>query len=170
MLPPWWDCYEFAARVEYLGIGIYGSQRSKTAPECDASELAEALKTVTDEGNLNGKRMRERAKKLAETCNAYGGRITAANKILEHAAMNASKEEAISEKLEEAVKETTTGGSTETTEVTLNENIQEGLKDPASQAEPGPSTEEAAQMSNRAPKMTRKADRGSPTPKVTTAE
>lgn len=143
VLPPWWDCYEFAARVEYLGIGIYGSRKSKTAPECDASELAEALKTLTDEGNAKGKQMRERAKKLAETCNAYGGRAAAANKILEHAAMNTNKAEAISETLEKVVKESTTGRPTEATEEILKENVKEGSKNRPAEAEPGPSTEEA---------------------------
>jgi hypothetical protein len=170
VLPPWWDCYEFAARVEYLGIGIYGSRKSKTAPECDASELAEALKTLTDEGNANGKQMRERAKKLAETCNAYGGRATAANKILEHAAMNKNKMEARSETTEKAAKESATGGQTETTEEIPKENVKEGSRDSPAEAEPGPSTEEATQMTNRAPKTTRKTDLKSPTPKVTPAE
>jgi UDP:flavonoid glycosyltransferase YjiC (YdhE family) len=117
VLPPWWDCYEFAARVEYLGIGIYGSRKSKTAPECDAVELAEALQTLTDVGNPKGKQMHERAKKLAVTCNAYGGRVTAANKILEHAATNKNRKvEAAKEASEKTVNEITVGAPTKATE------------------------------------------------------
>jgi hypothetical protein len=97
VLPCWWDTYEFAARVEYLGIGIYGSRNSKSAPKANGIEFGEALIALNDEENENSRLIRERAKKLAEVCNAYGGRVKAANKILEFAA-SANKETA--EKIE----------------------------------------------------------------------
>jgi UDP:flavonoid glycosyltransferase YjiC (YdhE family) len=82
ILPAWHDTYEFAARVEYLGIGIYGSKKSKSAPEADGAELGEALIAVTDD-HERSRSMNEKAKKLAEVCNKYGGRAKAADKILE---------------------------------------------------------------------------------------
>jgi hypothetical protein len=97
VLPCWWDTYEFAARVEYLGIGIYGSRNSKSAPKANGIEFGGALIALNDEENENSRLIRERAKKLAEVCNAYGGRVKAANKILEFAA-SANKETA--EKIE----------------------------------------------------------------------
>lgn len=85
MLPCWWDTYEFAVRVEYLGTGIYGSRKSKSAPKADGAEFGEALIALNDDGNEKSKLIRERAKKLAEICNAYGGRAKPADKILEFA-------------------------------------------------------------------------------------
>jgi hypothetical protein len=84
--PCWWDTYEFAIRVEYLRVGIYGSRKSKSAPKANGVEFGEALLAFNDDGNEESKLIRERAKKLAEVCNAYGGRVTAADKILEFAA------------------------------------------------------------------------------------
>jgi UDP:flavonoid glycosyltransferase YjiC (YdhE family) len=91
VLPCWWDTYEFAIRVEYLGIGIYGSRKSKSAPKANGVEFGESLIALNDEDNENSRLIRERARKLAEVCNAYGGRVKAADKILEFAA-SAKKE------------------------------------------------------------------------------
>jgi hypothetical protein len=91
VLPCWWDTYEFAIRVEYLGVGIYGSRNSKSAPKANGIEFGGALIALNDEGNENSRRIRERAKKLAEVCNAYGGRVKAANKIMEFT-VSANKE------------------------------------------------------------------------------
>lgn len=98
MLPCWWDTYEFAIRVEYLGIGIYGSRKSKSAPKANGVEFGEALLALNDERNENSRLIRERARKLAEVCNAYGGRAKAADKILE---FTASAEKETAEKTEE---------------------------------------------------------------------
>lgn len=68
--------------MEYLGIGIYGSKKSKSAPEADGAELGEALIAVTDDSERS-REMKMKAKKLAEVCNKYGGRAKAADKILE---------------------------------------------------------------------------------------
>jgi hypothetical protein len=82
VLPAWHDTYEFAVRVGYLGIGIYGSKKSNSAPEADGGGLGEALIAVTG-GNEKSRIMKEKAKKLAEVCNKYGGRGRAADQILE---------------------------------------------------------------------------------------
>jgi UDP:flavonoid glycosyltransferase YjiC (YdhE family) len=82
ILPAWNDTYEFAARVEYFGIGVYGSKKSKSAPGADGVELGEALLLVTGDSD-EGKVMKEKARKLADVVNAYGGRSKAADTILE---------------------------------------------------------------------------------------
>jgi UDP:flavonoid glycosyltransferase YjiC (YdhE family) len=80
-LPAWYDTYDFAQRVEMLGIGIYGS-RSVT-PKVDAVELSRALITITSPKNAAGKLIRERARELGKVMQKYGGRKLAAEKILE---------------------------------------------------------------------------------------
>jgi UDP:flavonoid glycosyltransferase YjiC (YdhE family) len=82
ILPAWNDTYEFAARVEYFGIGVYGSKKSKSAPGADGVELGEALLFVTGDSD-ESKVMKEKARKLADVVNAYGGRSKAADTILE---------------------------------------------------------------------------------------
>jgi hypothetical protein len=67
--------------VEYHGIGIYGSRG--VAPEVDAEELGKALVTITDPKNEKGKEIVLRAKELGQVLKKYGGRKTAAEKILE---------------------------------------------------------------------------------------
>ena len=89
MLPAWFDTYEFAARVEYLGIGIYGSKKSKSAPEADGAELGEALLAVTTDSEAS-RAMKKKAKDLAKLSNAYGGRSKAASKILEKCRIKSS--------------------------------------------------------------------------------
>jgi UDP:flavonoid glycosyltransferase YjiC (YdhE family) len=82
ILPAWNDTYEFAARVEYFGIGVYRSKKSKSAPGADSVELGEALLLVTGDSN-ESKVMKEKVGKLADVVNAYGGRSKAADTILE---------------------------------------------------------------------------------------
>jgi UDP:flavonoid glycosyltransferase YjiC (YdhE family) len=81
VLPCWFDTFDFAQRVEYHGIGIYGSR--SVAPEVDAEELGKALVTITDPKNEKGKEIVLRAKELGQVLKKYGGRKTAAEKILE---------------------------------------------------------------------------------------
>ena len=81
VLPCWHDTYEFAVRVEYLGIGIYGSRKSTTAPRANGAELGEALLTVVVDSEKS-RTMKAKAKELAKVCNAYGGRAKAADTIL----------------------------------------------------------------------------------------
>jgi hypothetical protein len=75
-----------ARRIEYLGIGIYGSKTC--APNVNTEELANALVTVADGRNEMGKQMTAKAKELATAVAKYGGRKTAARKIIEFAGLD----------------------------------------------------------------------------------
>lgn len=81
VLPLWYDCYDFASRVEYLGIGIRGNHRD--APHVDAEEFGLALATVVDEKSEKGRAIRERAKALGEVCQKAEGRVTACERIVQ---------------------------------------------------------------------------------------
>ncbi|KAK1775966.1 hypothetical protein QBC45DRAFT_453586 [Copromyces sp. CBS 386.78] len=64
ILPPWMDCYDFARRVEILGIGRWGNRLSSDSSQssnklCNAKELADVLIDVI---------IGERAKELAKVC------------------------------------------------------------------------------------------------------
>lgn len=80
VLPCWLDTFEFANRVEYLGIGIYGSRAS--APRVEAGELSRALMRVLDAGD-EASRMKWKATQLAEISGRVGGRVKACEKIVE---------------------------------------------------------------------------------------
>lgn len=76
VLPPWYDCYQNAAKVEYLGTGVFASK--KTSPEVERCEFLVALKrVVTDE------KMRERAREVGVLCRKTVGRERACEKIIE---------------------------------------------------------------------------------------
>ncbi|GFF59528.1 diacylglycerol O-acyltransferase 2A [Aspergillus udagawae] len=76
VLPAWQDCYENAARAEWLGIGVYGNK--SRAPNIDAKELSKALSKVM--GNTSYK---TKALELAKLCHKKEGRVAAAEKIVE---------------------------------------------------------------------------------------
>ncbi|KAK4450019.1 family 1 glycosyltransferase [Podospora aff. communis PSN243] len=79
VLPPWLDCYDFASRVELLGLGRWGSRQAR--PRWKADELREALVDV-----VVGRREKfaSRCKELAEICrNEMGGRTAAAREVLD---------------------------------------------------------------------------------------
>ncbi|KAL5361076.1 hypothetical protein BJX96DRAFT_175896 [Aspergillus floccosus] len=78
VLPVWFDTYDFAHRVEFLGIGVWGSR--KTAPVGQGSELGEALNSVLVEDE--GASMREKAKALVSQLGHKEGRVVACEKIL----------------------------------------------------------------------------------------
>ncbi|TVY46445.1 Glycosyltransferase sdnJ [Lachnellula occidentalis] len=80
VLPCWLDTFEFANRVEYLGIGIYGSRSA--APRIEAGELSRALSRVLGDGK-EASSMRYKAKELAEISGRVGGRVKACEKIIE---------------------------------------------------------------------------------------
>ncbi|WWD00742.1 hypothetical protein V866_007677 [Kwoniella sp. B9012] len=64
ILPAWADCYDFTARLRYLGIGAWGNP--KACPGCSEPELTKALLQVigrTPE-DVAAKTMRERAREL----------------------------------------------------------------------------------------------------------
>jgi len=79
--PPWLDCLDYAARVEYLGIGIDGN-RNVGFP-IEGVKLSEAIvKTVACEASRSSsKNMQNYVKKLAKACQMYGGRECAMLKI-----------------------------------------------------------------------------------------
>ncbi|KAF9059874.1 hypothetical protein BDP27DRAFT_1340506 [Rhodocollybia butyracea] len=78
ILPQWYDTYENASRVEYLGIGIYGNKTC--APDIDATELGVAVARVT--GGEEGKRLRENAEEIRKCCGKREGREMAADVVL----------------------------------------------------------------------------------------
>ncbi|RDH25227.1 hypothetical protein M747DRAFT_320475 [Aspergillus niger ATCC 13496] len=80
VLPVWFDAYDYAARVEYLGIGIWGSRRS--APKVSGEELGDALLrvvTASDESHA----MRMRAMQVAGQLPFKDGRVVAYERLLE---------------------------------------------------------------------------------------
>ncbi|PWY66035.1 UDP-Glycosyltransferase/glycogen phosphorylase [Aspergillus sclerotioniger CBS 115572] len=84
VLPVWFETYNFAARVEYLGIGVWGSR--KTAPVVSGEELGEALLRVVASDEPKG--MRERAMYVSAQLPLKHGRAIAYDKILEAMARN----------------------------------------------------------------------------------
>ena len=76
----WYDTYEYAARVEWLGIGIYGNPNA--APGVDGAEFGQALMRIIGAGK-EAKGFRAAAKALEEICQKTGGRVLACDKILE---------------------------------------------------------------------------------------
>ena len=76
----WVDLYDFATRVEYLGIGLWGSRVA--APSWDANELGSAMVKVVQDNEMS-RQMRVRAEELGKICRRQVGREIAANKIYE---------------------------------------------------------------------------------------
>ena len=79
VLPVWIDTYDFATRVEYLGIGVWGSR--KAAPRVEAEELGTALLKVIDSDKSAA--MAENAKAIAAPLAKTVGREIACEKIIE---------------------------------------------------------------------------------------
>jgi UDP:flavonoid glycosyltransferase YjiC (YdhE family) len=79
VLPPWLDCYDFASRVELLGLGRWGIRQAR--PRWKADELGEALVDVVVERR---DKFASSCKELAEICrNEMGGRTAAAREVLD---------------------------------------------------------------------------------------
>ena len=74
VLPVWYDTYDFANRVEWLGIGAHGNR--KAAPSVEASEFAKALTRA-----LEDEKMISRAKEIGKLCGKLEGREVACEKI-----------------------------------------------------------------------------------------
>ncbi|KAL2840033.1 diacylglycerol acyltransferase-domain-containing protein [Aspergillus pseudodeflectus] len=74
VLPAWQDCYENAARAEWLGIGVYGNKTR--APDISGKELSKALIKV-----VGNKSCLEKAAKLQKLCQKKEGRIQAAERL-----------------------------------------------------------------------------------------
>lgn len=75
ILPAWQDCYENAARAEWIGIGVYGN-KSK-APDVNGKELCRALLKV-----MGNDSYREKAAVLQEKCRVPG-RVVGCEKLVE---------------------------------------------------------------------------------------
>lgn len=78
VLPVWIDTYDFSTRVEYLGIGVWGSKTA--APRVKASELGRALVRVIDSDESDA--MRYKAKTLSEPRKVEGRKV-ACEKMIE---------------------------------------------------------------------------------------
>ena len=74
----WVDLYDFATRVEYLGIGVWGNPKS--APNWTAEELGTAFLKVLGDSDASTS-MRKRAQELGKTYQSKPGRNTAAREI-----------------------------------------------------------------------------------------
>lgn len=78
VLPLWADLYDYAVRVEMLGIGVWGSKRS--TPNWTAEELGGAFfKALGDSDEAVS--MRKKAGELGRQFQKNPGRITAASEI-----------------------------------------------------------------------------------------
>lgn len=68
-----------AMRLEYCGLGVYGSRQA--APDVDATELAVAVSAVVY--GSKSALYRQRAREVATKCRQAGGRVKAADFILD---------------------------------------------------------------------------------------
>lgn len=78
MLPQWTDCYDYAQRVEMLGVGRLGNRKAK--PGWASQELSGELTNV-----LFGEQsdtMKLKARDLAQTCQRQGSGAANAAQIL----------------------------------------------------------------------------------------
>ncbi|KAF5708583.1 UDP-glycosyltransferase 84B2 [Fusarium globosum] len=80
LLPAWTDCYDFANRVELLGIGRWANKEAK--PRWKEDELAGALLEILFEPESAG--MRKRAGEIASRHPEWKGRQMAAREILDY--------------------------------------------------------------------------------------
>lgn len=79
ILPLWVDLYDYAVRVEYLGIGVWGNKL--TAPNWTSEGLSSAFQRVLGTSD-EAIRVREKAKNLGKVAQAKGvGRINAAREM-----------------------------------------------------------------------------------------
>ena len=74
----WYDLYDYAARAEYLGIGIYANKL--VAPSVDATEFGAALVAVLKPGSTYSQKARALGKVCEEKC---GGSDMGARRLLE---------------------------------------------------------------------------------------
>jgi UDP:flavonoid glycosyltransferase YjiC (YdhE family) len=78
VLPMWVDLYDYATRVEHLGIGVWANKA--TAPDWTAEELSNAfLKVLADDEAARA--MREKAKQLGDLFQGNSGRVCAAEEL-----------------------------------------------------------------------------------------
>lgn len=75
ILPAWQDCYENAARAEWIGIGVYGNKTC--APGINGKELSRALVNV-----MSNNECHDKAAVLKERCRTPG-RVVGCEKLVE---------------------------------------------------------------------------------------
>ena len=86
ILPAWADCYDWALRVEYLGLGRQGNKKS--APDFNGEELGPALLDVVL--GENSRFYQDKATALSKVCReGERGRDVAARVLLENSATSA---------------------------------------------------------------------------------
>lgn len=68
VLPQWIDCYDYAQRVEYLGVGRIGNRTSR--PLWEAEELAGAIGEVLV--GTQSDAIKEKAMELSRLCKRNG--------------------------------------------------------------------------------------------------
>ncbi|KAL4789933.1 hypothetical protein BDV19DRAFT_394536 [Aspergillus venezuelensis] len=79
VLPVWFDTYDYASRVEYLGIGVWANKKS--APAINAPELGKAfLRVLSSEESPT---MRQEARFIASKLLSSEGRVVACEKLIE---------------------------------------------------------------------------------------
>jgi UDP:flavonoid glycosyltransferase YjiC (YdhE family) len=78
ILPQWFDTYDCASRVEWLGIGLHGSR--SVAPKINDSELGSALLRV-----LKDKWIQTQARVIGDLCKTTEGREVAHDQIVQYA-------------------------------------------------------------------------------------
>ena len=94
MLPTWYDTFDYATKVEYLGIGIYGNKHAINHCQVDfeqyhppslveAEEFGRALLTCVGKRleDAEAQKIRQRAEKLGRLCQISGGRFESARII-----------------------------------------------------------------------------------------
>jgi hypothetical protein len=74
VLPVWYDTFHYAAKVEFLGLGLHGNKGSE--PGVSNAGLTKALTTV-----LTDSVMKEKAKDIGELCRKTVGREVACDQI-----------------------------------------------------------------------------------------
>ena len=79
ILPVWFDTYDFANRVEWLGIGVWASRKS--APAINGEHLGRALVRVLASGESDT--FEAKAKRIAAQLGPREGRVVACEKIIE---------------------------------------------------------------------------------------
>ncbi|KAF5710935.1 UDP-glycosyltransferase 84B2 [Fusarium mundagurra] len=82
LLPAWTDCYDFANRVELLGIGRWANQQAR--PRWKEDELADALLEILFGPESTG--MRKRTEEIASRHPDWKGRQMASQEILDYLA------------------------------------------------------------------------------------
>ena len=79
ILPIWFDTYDFAHRIEYLGVGIWGNRQN--APTVHGDELGDALKRVLN--SSHAQTIKQKARKIASQLGDKEGRVVACEKIMD---------------------------------------------------------------------------------------